>query len=394
MPTALSLLGKKFPNNRTLNEQLKNKSGWESIKKTKISKVIVLVIDALGFNEFQKFSKLFKDKFDSNGIAISSVFPTITSTCMATIHHGLMPIEHGLVGQKIFFKEIGNVVDTLTLKTKDTRLGNLTSAGVKVESWLWNDYILSKDDDILKIDLIESHVANVGLSNFLHEELNAVGYSSFVDCFAAVKRILERNKDNKVLLNIYIGSIDHISHRYTPESQEFKDELQNIEKLFVTMLKRLQPEISTETAIFITADHGQEAINEESRIVISEEEENYLQEIIKARGRSGRVIHLYSKEGKREEVINFFTKKIKNQGVIITPEDYPIFMGMDADNDRVVSRLGDVQIILGKNAQLFFGHTGDYDPEYNLGLNATHGSLSRDELVVPLIIGLCNDFIE
>ena len=69
-------------------------------------------------------------------------------------------------------------------------------------------------------------------------------------------------------------------------------------------------------------------------------------------------------------------------------------MGKSANDPRVIERMGDVQLILGKNASIFFGHSGNFDNVYNLGLNATHGSLSRDELVVPLVISSVNDLLD
>ena len=95
-----------------------------------------------------------------------------------------------------------------------------------------------------------------------------------------------------------------------------------------------------------------------------------------------------------KEVINFFKEKVGEKGVIVTPKDYPILMGKGADEKKIIDRLGDVQIILGEGASMFFGHTGDYDSEFNLGLNATHGSLSKNELLVPLIIGKISDIIK
>ncbi|MHA1462638.1 MAG: alkaline phosphatase family protein [Candidatus Heimdallarchaeota archaeon] len=394
VPTALSLLGMDFAQSKILNKYLEQKEGWKIIKKSKISKAIVLVLDALGFEHFMRYSLLLKDCFKRNGVAISSVFPTITSTCMVTIHQGSMPIKHGIVGQKIRFNEIGNIVDTLTLRTKDTRFGDLTTAGVKVKSFLWEDFLLNEDNPIIGIDLIEDHIANSGLSHLLHEHPHSIGYSSHVDCFAAAQRILETPTDHPLLLKIYIGSIDSISHRYTTESQALEDEIRSIEELLFNFLKRLDSKIASETAIFITADHGQEILTSDKKIVVTIEEEEYLKNILEARGKSGRVTHLFSRTGKHEEVVQWFKEKIGDNGVILTPEQYPDFMGKGANSSKVIDRIGDVQVVLGKNAAIFFGHSGDYDPIFHLGLNATHGSLSRNELVVPLLFGRIDDLVK
>ena len=394
LPTALSLLGKKFPKIKTLDKYLSEKKGWNKLKETKITNVLFIVFDALGFEQFKQYSKILKQKFETNGIELSSVFPTITSTCMTSINLGEMPIKHGIVGQKIHFEEIGNVVDTLTMRTKEMQIGALPSYGVRVEKWLWSDFITFDENEVENRQLIEHNIANKGLSFLTRENQNAIGYYSHIDCFAAAKRILEHPREKKLFLSIYVSSIDSITHRYTTKSQELEDEIQNLETLLLTMFQRLPAEIMDTTAVFITADHGQENVTEEQEIVITSEEERYLLTILKTKGRSGRVLHLFSKDGKREDVVNWFKEKIGEKGIIITPEDYPKFLGKGANNKKVIERMGDVQVILGKNASIYFGHTGNFDPIYHLDLNATHGSLSRDELLVPLIFGTIRDLLE
>ncbi len=394
VPTALSLLGMDFDTSKLLNKYLERKEGWKTIKSSKISKVVVLVLDALGFESFKRYSLLLKNCYKRNGVAISSVFPTITSTCMVTIHQGSMPIKHGIVGQKIRFTEIGTIVDTLTLRTKDTRFGNLETAGVKVKNFLWEDFLLNDNSPIISIDLIENHIANTGLSHLLHEHPHSIGYSSHVDCFAAAKRILETPVNRPLFLKIYIGSIDSISHRYTTDSHVLEDEIRSIEEILFKFFERLDSQIASETAIFITADHGQENLTPEKKIVVTEEEEDYLKNLLESRGRSGRVVHLFSRPGKHEAVVQWFKVKIGDNGVVLTPNMYPDFMGEGANSSKVIDRIGDVQVVLGKNASIFFGHSGDYDTTFHLGLNATHGSLSRDELIVPLLFGRIADFVK
>ncbi|MCK5046759.1 MAG: hypothetical protein KAS22_09280, partial [Candidatus Heimdallarchaeota archaeon] len=85
--------------------------------------------------------------------------------------------------------------------------------------------------------------------------------------------------------------------------------------------------------------------------------------------------------------------KIGDKGVIITPKEYHKFLGKGANTQKIIDRLGDVQVVLGKNASIYFGHSGNYDPVYNLGQNATHGSLSKDELLVPLIVARVDDLL-
>lgn len=392
LPTALTLFGKKYPKNKVLLNNLSEKIGWQKIQESEITNIIFIVLDSLGLRQFMKYSQLLKAKFETNGLTLSSVFPTITSTCVASLRFGEMPKTHGIVGQKINFAEINNVVDTLTLRAKRSDV-DLSRAGVNVKNWVWCDFPMANDPTINHLGLIESHIANSGLSHLVYKKPCSIGYSSHIDSFAAAKRILETPTSARRFLDIYVGSIDSITHRYTTESEVLKDEVENIELLLFKMLKRLNPKIAKQTAVIITADHGQENLTEEKSIIVSSEEEEELASLIKSRGRSGRVIHLYSKDGKQDEVADWFANKIGDQGIIVTPKEYHKFLGKGANTQEIIERLGDVQVILGENASIYFGHSGNYDPIFNLGLNATHGSLSKDELLVPLIVARVDDLL-
>ncbi len=393
LPTALTLFGRKYPKNKVLIDHLSKKEAWRKLQEKEISNILFIVLDALGIVQFLNYSNLMKKNFDSNGLTLSSVFPTITSTCIASLRFGEMPINHGIVGQKIRFAEIDTVVDTLTLRTKNS-ITDLPSIGINVKNWLWCDFPIANDPSINHVGLIDAHIANSGLSHLLYKKPISMGYSSYVDCFAAAQRILETSTSARRLLDIYIGSIDAISHRYTTNSQVFRDEVENVEQLLFKMLERLDSKIASKTAVIIMADHGQENLIEDQKVVVSSEDEEELYDLLKTRGRSGRVIHLYSQDGKHDEVVDWFSEKIGNKGIVVTPKEYPKLMGKGADSLEVIERIGDVQIILGENASIFFGHSGDFDQVYNLGLNATHGSLGRDELVVPLIISSVDDLLD
>jgi len=91
-------------------DSLSKKSGWQKIKESEITNIVFIVLDSLGLKQFNEYSKLMKPKFETNGLALSSVFPTITSTCIASLRFGEMPKVHGIVGQKINFTEIDNIV--------------------------------------------------------------------------------------------------------------------------------------------------------------------------------------------------------------------------------------------------------------------------------------------
>jgi Type I phosphodiesterase / nucleotide pyrophosphatase len=79
----------------------------------KINKVILLVIDGFGFNQFLNYHK--ENRFLSNLIhegevyPLTSVFPSQTTNALTTLNTGLTPQEHGLFEYFVYLKGIGLV---------------------------------------------------------------------------------------------------------------------------------------------------------------------------------------------------------------------------------------------------------------------------------------------
>jgi hypothetical protein len=67
-------LGFSFPKNQLLSPYLRKKEGWKMLESKEIENVIFLIIDALGYHEFLKHSKLLKKIFLTNGTVLSSIF--------------------------------------------------------------------------------------------------------------------------------------------------------------------------------------------------------------------------------------------------------------------------------------------------------------------------------
>jgi len=166
LPTALTLFGEKYPKDKLLMDYFSKKESWKKLQEEEISNIVFIILDSLGIDQFLSYSKLMNQNFESNGLALSSVFPTITSSCIASLRFGEMPIKHGIVGQKIRFAEIDSVVDTLTLRTK-TSSTDLQSMGINVKNWLWCDFLVANDPSISHVGLIDFHIANSGLSHLV-----------------------------------------------------------------------------------------------------------------------------------------------------------------------------------------------------------------------------------
>jgi predicted AlkP superfamily pyrophosphatase or phosphodiesterase len=108
-----------FPNYKNSNlsiiTEMANKKGIFSKK----DKVILILIDALGFDLLNKIINSDKEilkVFDGAEIKkVSSIFPSFTPSVIASFESGKTIAEHGIVSGKIPIKERGNYVNVFDI---------------------------------------------------------------------------------------------------------------------------------------------------------------------------------------------------------------------------------------------------------------------------------------
>ena len=385
-----TLLGK-----RNVKKKLENAGVLDS------KLVISVLVDALGFRNVSQSNTLMKLFEEEQGILLSSIYPTMTSAVLSAVAAGLPPEENGILGQKIYIDEIGNIVDFLTMQTPKTRLvDSLPKVGINVRHFLWSSMVydeLVADDDFLRVKVIVKDISKQGLSWIVIDDFKyVVGFDTLVDGMSTVKRIIEKYPDKKLLIELYFSELDSISHVYGPMSQEYEFQLKMLETHFSWLFNSLDKEYIENGSFFLYADHGQHELNDEEKIRFSKDEFENLREWMRSppgrTGASGRAIHFYIKPEYEDDAIEWLTEKMDSLGLIIKTEDHlkELYPSLKRGaKERVLTRIGTIQAILKSGASIDFkkedNGNNKSEPIFQKDFRATHGSLTLDELVVPFI---------
>jgi len=384
LPAALNLLGFEFEGRKSL---LEDNDCRRAFKSENPENIILLVVDSLGIDQFLK-STIFQDIGRCGGaFPISSVFPTVTSSAIVSIHTGLTPERHGILGYKIFFKELGVIVDTLRMCTIKARWRDaLVRSGIDMRSLMWGQapYKDLQSQDIKHVMFLQQGIAGTGLSHFITDWGEMLDFGDLIDAFSLAKKVIEKYDGQRLLLNIYVGSLDMLSHKYGPNSLEYKLGMEFLEKNLFRFLSSLDRQLSKKTFLMVLSDHGQDEIRPENNLIFSEEDIEEVKSFMRTPpGKSGRIIHFYPREEHQDELRDWLEEKTGDKGIILGFEDIENEILLDiVDRDKVCTRVGNLVLALreGIYTRFVFKKENERKKIIERPMLGSHGSLSFNEM--------------
>jgi len=216
-------------------------------------RIVLVLLDGLGYTSLMRTM----GDLPAEVIRITSVFPTTTSTALASLFTALPPGKHGIVGSNVYLRELGMVVNTLRMSPVIGERDSLTRAG----------YELRRLFPVSRTIFEEIQAAGVpsrvyvprglsgGISRVIYAGAEVVEYVSMFDALVDSSRFVRRSK--RCLVHVYIPTLDEILHRYGPSSEEFKAAVSEI----LGSIIRLRDRYFSDVDFIITSDHGHEEVS-------------------------------------------------------------------------------------------------------------------------------------
>ncbi|MFQ6084958.1 MAG: alkaline phosphatase family protein [Candidatus Bathyarchaeia archaeon] len=387
LPTAFDAIGLENER-RSLYHNKRCKRILEGNECRDVKNVVFVVIDSCGIAQFALSNKLKRIYNGLGSFPLSSIFPTTTSTAIASIACGLPPEKHGVVGHKIYVEEVGALVDTLRASVADKRRDSLHHAGVDLRNLMWSKPMYSDlGEGALYVELLQWGIARTGLSHFLGVESRTLGFIDLIDAFSMTKKLLKK-KEEKLIVHVYVHLLDSLGHKYGPYSKEYRLGLRRIEEDLVRFIRSLRGRIEDQTVLMVVSDHGHDLLDPEKRVEITREEIDIIGEHLRVRpGTSGRVRHFYVKESHIDEFVGFMEDRIVDRGRLLGYDEVrrELMMGVGGQ-DRARARIGDYVFVSYSGVDLRIKREEEAPPpileeEYV----SSHGSLTLNEIAVPFI---------
>jgi Type I phosphodiesterase / nucleotide pyrophosphatase len=355
----------------------------------KFDNVVFLLLDGFGFRSIERarargVPALEKLLSDSVFVPLTSVFPSTTSTATTSLHTGLTPQEHGVLGYTTYMREIGAIVQMLDFCPIFSRR-SLFEIGFEPAEFIGRKTIHERlvEAGIASKLYLSRYIVGSGLSQITNRGADIHPVIAATDLFTAVRRNLESTRGRSFHF-AYHASPDTIAHARGPFSDEYVAEVESIfHSLRKELFEKLEPSVAKNTILLISADHGLAHV--EARDIIDVARHGELLKMLKVppTGDSRCTILHAKREHHIPLISEYFQKHFPDQFHVMLSSDALRngLFGTGQIKPEVYDRLGDV-IAVPRGGVALDNSNVQWRDDYVPG---RHGGLSYDEMIVPLI---------
>ena len=211
--------------------------------------VLLMVVDGLGMTPLMALSP---DGILARSVRsrMTSVFPSTTATAVTSLMTGLYPVEHGLTGWHMYFRELGTVLAVLPGKP---RYGGVPwdSSGVDLKKLLGLSPIFNRvktPSSLVTPRIIADSPFNLAMRG----PGRVAPYAGLEDFFTCLERGINGTKERHYHY-AYWSDFDHIAHALGSLSVDAQRHLEAFEARFERFIAQIE---GSSTLVVVTADHG------------------------------------------------------------------------------------------------------------------------------------------
>jgi len=338
--------------------------------------IVLLVIDGLGYNYLIDNAK---NSILHNHLhrKLTTVFPSTTAAAITTFMTGLAPQQHGLTGWFTYFQELDEIITVLPAKP---RLGTSAPGEVNLDiPSLYGHIPLFEMLDVESYIVTPRNIAYSGYSQAHRGKAVIKPYDNLDECFATTRDIIKSNSDKKYIYT-YWPQFDGMAHEKGVGSKEVADHFQEIDAAFGRFINDIK---GNDTLVIATADHG--IIDSGPDYCIEMEHHPDLQAML-TMPLSGerRMAYCYVDEARHEDFTNYLRDNLAEQ-ITAYPSKQLLeqhYYGLGPAHPQLHRRIGDYALVMNRNHTIMDTVPGEKH-FYHIG---THGGLSADEMLVPLVL--------
>jgi hypothetical protein len=332
-----------------------------------VRRVAVLLVDGLGHHQLPLAAPYAPTlaALAPHGRVLTAGFPSTTPTSLVSVGTGVPPGAHGVLAFTVRVPGTTHVLNHIRWGTDPdpadwqpvpTLFARATAAGVPATA--------------------------VGKAEFEGTGLTVAAYrgggyrgADGVDALAGA--MLAALADRGGLVYGYHSDLDTAGHRFGLASPEWAAAAGGVDRL----LSRLVEGLPADTALLVTADHGQLDIPLDGRIDVDGDPR--LRAGVEVVAGEARVRYLHVTDGAADDVIATW-RGILGDGAWVGARAEAVATGLFGPvPDRHLDRIGDVVVICRERTVVVASRT---EPEFAAKMIAFHGSYTPAEMQIPLMV--------
>ena len=355
-----------------------------------VSKVVFLLLDGFGYDSIVKgvaahgLPSVKSLLQDSIYFPLTSVFPSTTSTATTTLHSGLTPQEHGVIGYSMFFKDFGTIADTLRFTPLVGGRNSLFNMGLDPDSFIGSETIHEKlqSQGIRSNLYINKWIVNSGLSEITCRGANIIPHLTAPDMFAQLrKNLIGSSKESFHFA--YYASPDTVAHARGPFTDGYAAEIESLfQCLKSEILEKIDAVIAKEIVLIISADHGLCQIDDDNIIDI-QRHPNLLDLLSIPPTGDSRCLFLHARPGMEDAIRSYFETNFPRQFYIMTTKE-AISAGLFGHGKTKKGLEEVIGELIAVPLDMIAVDNSLLDPREK-SVPGRHGGLHRNEMIVPLI---------
>ena len=320
-------------------------------------RTVLFLVDGLGWNQLRARAHLAPVLSAFEGGAITSVAPTTTATALTSVTTGLTPGEHGIIGYRMDMG--GTVMNTLRWAGAN---GDMTRAHPPLQVQACPSFMGTSVPVVSRADLEDTSFTAAHLTG-----ARAMGWrvaSSIPVLVAAAAAAGES------FVYAYYDGLDKVAHEHG-FGPHYDAELQFVDWLVAAILAALPPD----TVLIVTADHGQVHVGDNTRSL-----DHDVASLVRHQSGEGRFRWLHARPG-REAALLSECRRYEDVAWVV-PREQVLDEGWFGPraSQAAVRRMGEVALV--PHAPVSFEDPAEGS---HFSLVCRHGSLTEDEVLVPLV---------
>lgn len=324
-------------------------------------KVVLLVVDGLGWTQLEARRHKVPALAGLSGGPITTVAPSTTATALTSITTGLPPGEHGVVGYRMAVQ--GEVLNVLRWTTG---AGDARTAIPPAKVQHHACFAGQRPPAVTR--------AEFATSGFTGAHLDGSRFTGYRTVGTLVAEVVRLARAGEPFVYAYYEALDKVSHEYGL-GEQYDEELHVVDRI----VARLLDQLPLGTVLVVTADHGQVEVGDH----VLELPGPLLGHVARQSG-EGRFRWLHARSG-RAQALHEAAVDLLGEHAWVRTRAEAIAEGWYGPvvTDAAAGRLGDV--LLAAKGTVAFHDPDDSGPYVLVG---RHGSLTEDEMVVPLLAGV------